>query len=294
LASIQSKLFDILLKLIQKKRFLKFQFATGRFDIFDCPEPPAKISETCDIHRYQVNGRNVFTLKSKLSNSGKHILYLHGGAYVQNFKKPHWDFLAVLVKNLHCTITAPDYPLAPAYTYTDTFAMVIPLYQELISKVAPQDLILMGDSAGAGFALALAQKMQKQQVIQPSQIILLSPWLDLALTNPDISLIDPLDSFLEVESLRKAGKAYAGNTRLDHYLLSPINGPIEGLGKISLFIGSKDILLADARKLTKLAKDQGVNINYFEYADMFHGWMFLNFPESKRAKQQILDLIQSA
>ncbi|GEO07156.1 hypothetical protein AAE02nite_48200 [Adhaeribacter aerolatus] len=244
------------------------------------------------VYKYQVNGRNVFNLGPKHQCAGKHILYLHGGAYVQNFKKPHWDFLALLVKEINCTITAPDYPLAPAFTYVETFAMVEALYQEMILKVNPADFILMGDSAGGGLGLALAQKMKADQVNQPSQIILLSPWLDLTLSNPDIVTIDPKDSFLEVESLQTVGKVYAGDTNPDCYLLSPINGLLEGLGKISIFIGTKDILLADARKFKTLAESKGVCINYYEYADMVHVWMLLNFPESKKAKQQIMDLVR--
>ena len=292
MASIESKLFDILLKLVNKKRFLRLQLAAGRFNLFNCLEPPSNVARTCTIDKNQVDGHNVFTLKPKHTNSGKHILYLHGGAYVQNFKKPHWDFLGLLVKHLNCTVTAPDYPLAPTYTYLETFSMVSQLYQELIGQVNQENFILMGDSAGGGLALALAQKMKKEQVKQPNQIILLSPWLDISLTNPDISYIE--DSFLEVESLQKVGKVYAGNTRLDNYLVSPIHGPLEGLGKISLFIGTKDILLADARKLKKMADSKNIDINYYEYTDMVHVWMLLNFPESRKAKQQIMDLVQQS
>lgn len=292
MASIQSRLFHLLLRLINKKSFLRKQLASGRTNVFESPQPPLKIYAACRVSIREINGHNVFTLSPKNNNSGKHILYLHGGAYVHSFTKPHWEFLAVLVQNLNCTITAPDYPLAPEYTYKDSFAMVIPLYKDLLLKTRPEDLILMGDSAGGGFALALAQKMSDEQVSQPKHIILLSPWLDISLTNQAIKEIEPSDSFLGVEGLQLAGKAFAGGTNPDYYLLSPINGTLEGLGKISLFIGSKEILAADARKLKALAESKGIGINYFEYENMLHVWMLLNFPESKKARQQIFDLIR--
>ncbi len=166
------------------------------------------------------------------------------------------------------------------------------LYRQLISTINPDDLILMGDSAGGGFALALAQKIRNEHLAQPGQIILLSPWLDITLTNPSIRDIDGIDPFLGIETLQQVGKIYAGDVNPDHYLLSPINGSLEKLGKISVFIGSKDILMADTRKLLSLAKSKGIEINHFEYKDMIHDWMFLNFPESKRAKKQIAELIQ--
>ena len=211
---------------------------------------------------------------------------------MQGFNKFHWGFLAELVIRTNCAIIAPDYPLAPAYTYKESFDMVSALYKLLFSTISPDELILMGDSSGGGFALSLAQKMRNEQVSQPKQIILLSPWLDITLTNPDIKIIDHSDPFLGKESLQKAGKLYAGNTNPDHYLLSPINGSLEGLGKLSVFVGSNEILVADARKLKSLAEAKGIDLNYYEYEKMVHAWMLLNFSESKKAKKQIIDLIK--
>lgn len=292
--SIQSKIISFLFRLINKKSFLKKQLNKGRFDLFTCEEPPAKVFINCTIEKYRIDGHKVFTLIPKNNRSTKHILYLHGGAYVQGFVRPHWDFLSLLIDNLKCTITAPDYPLAPTYTYKESFKMVGALYKKLISTVEAKDLILMGDSAGGGFALSLAQMMRIEEIKQPGQIILLSPWLDIGLTNPGIKAIDLIDPFLSVESLRQAGQLYSGGTTPAHYLLSPINGPLEGLGKLSVFIGSSEILVADARKLKELMESRGIDLNYFEYPDMFHVWMLLNLPESKKAKKQILALLKES
>ncbi|HMG68099.1 MAG TPA: alpha/beta hydrolase, partial [Chitinophagaceae bacterium] len=193
-----------------------------------------------------------------------------------------------------CTIAAPDYPLAPDHNYKDSFEMVEALYQQLLDSINSNDLILMGDSAGGGFALALAQKLRNEQGVQPEQIILLSPWLDITLANPDILKIEKDDPYLKKEDLQQAGKLYAGDTSTDDYRLSPVNGSLNDLGKISIFAGSAEILVADARKLKSKAESEGIPISYFEYENMFHAWMFLNLPESNRAKQEIIDLIQSS
>ena len=250
----------------------------------------------CNVQKSYIGNHKVFTLSPKHKKEGvhRHILYFHGGAYVQSFARPHWDFLSLLVNKTNCTITAPDYPLAPVHTYEHTFAMVGELYRSLIEKVNPGEFILMGDSAGGSIALALAQLMQKENKPQAQQIILLSPWLDLSLTNPEIKDIDTSDLFLGVEGLQMAGKAYARDTSPDHYLLSPIYGPLEGLGKISIFMGSRDILVADARKLKNMADAKGIPLNYHEFEGMFHTWMLLNLPESKKAKKLIMELINQS
>lgn len=291
MASIESRLYYFLLRLINKKKFLQLQFAFGRFDFYNSKEPPPETYYQCNIVRRTFHSRNVFTLTPKNAPSGKHILYIHGGAYVQNFVRQHWKFLAMIVEHTQCTITAPDYPLAPQYTYVDSFAMMIPLYREITESSGTSDTILMGDSAGGGFALALAQKASEDGLQQPAKIILLSPWLDITLENPMIGDIDPLDPFLGLAGLKKAGAAYAGKANPRDFMLSPIYGPLHKLAPITIFIGSKDVLVADARKLCNLAKQQGIIINYHEYADMVHVWMFLNFRESKKAQREILALI---
>lgn len=171
--------------------------------------------------------------------------------------------------------------------------MVERLYKQLISETDLRHLILMGDSAGGGFALALLQKLRNDNIPLPERTILLCPWLDITLNNPDIDPIDRHDPFLGRESLQQAGKLYAGGDDPTHYMLSPINGPLEGLGKISVFAGSGEILVADTRKLKSIAASKGIDIDYHEYADMIHTWMLLNFPESDKARRQITDLIKS-
>lgn len=211
---------------------------------------------------------------------------------MQTFNWFHWSLFADLVKRTNCTIIAPDYPLAPAHSYKESFDMVTALYAQVLTEINTKDLILMGDSSGGGFALALAQHLRNCHYVEPGRIVLLSPWLDITLSNPDILKIETADTFLEKKSLQKAGELYARGTDPSHFQLSPINGTLENLGKISLFIGSREILLPDARKLKALAASKNIDLEYFEFPDMVHGWMFLNFPESRDAREKIFALVR--
>jgi acetyl esterase/lipase len=274
-----------------KKRISK-EFLTGNFSKQSCPEPTLNVQLKCEIEKKIISERSVYTLKSKAGLSKLTILYLHGGAYIHNMTRQHWKFLGTLIEQTDCTIVVPDYHLAPEYSYLHSFEMVESLYLEVLQNCKPGNLVLMGDSAGGGFALALAQKLKAENIVQPSQIILLSPWLDLSLMNPDIKAINRYDPFLGIEGLRMAAFAYAGNTNISHYLLSPLNGSITQLGQISLFIGTNDILVADARKLKLKAEENEIKINYYEYPKMIHVWMLLMMPEAKRAKAQIVKLLR--
>ncbi len=292
MVSIQAKALNRILKLANLKKMMGNSVKDGGRGVGKGSKPPNSIYRSLDVEKSQVLGRSVYTLKTKDGLNGKHVLYLHGGAYVYGFSKFHWKFVSQLVQASGHTFVAPDYPLAPKHTYIDSYRMVIPVYKDLVDRVGADNVILMGDSAGGGFALSLAQAMKAEGVDSAAQIIMVSPWLDLELKNEGIKDLESRDPILAVSSLRKAAMSYAGGDSLSNHLLSPINGDLDGLGEISIFIGTNDILLADVRRLKKMAEERGVTIRYFEYADMLHDWVLFSLPESKEAVDQIAALIE--
>jgi acetyl esterase/lipase len=134
--------------------------------------------------------------------------------------------------------------------------------------------------------------MRNDNIPQPSQIILISPWLDITLKNEEIKKENAGDPILDVEGLQRAGLLYAGGDNPSFYMLSPINGPVDDLAPISIFIGTKDLLEADTRKFRKIMEAKGIPLNYFEYEDMLHDWVLYDLPESKQAKEEIFNLIR--
>ncbi|NND78849.1 MAG: alpha/beta hydrolase [Maribacter sp.] len=259
----------------------------------EVPVPaPKSMYKKYDIQESIVNNRKVWTIKPKENASDKIILYLHGGAYVSTIKKYHWKFAEELILKTNATIVIPDYPLAPSSNCENAIDLVGQVYQELLNKHSPENIDLMGDSSGGGLALGFAMYLSKENKPQPNQIILLFPWLDVTMSNEDILEIDKKDKILGIEPLQIAGKAFAGELNLKDYRVSPIYGDFSGLGKISVFIGTHDLLVADCRKLKSLTKASNISMNYFEYPKMFHGWVILtSMKESKVAINQISSLI---
>jgi len=291
--SIQAKLLQFILKHARIKRAVDDALDAQGVKVASAM-PSASMARKFAIDISESCGRRVYTVKTKTGQALRHIFYLHGGAYVLGFSPLHWSLIARLVQDTGCVVVAPDYPLAPRHDYVDTLGMVTPIYRNLVDMAGSGNIILMGDSAGAGLALALAQKMQADGVPSPEQIILLSPWLDLALENKEIAALESKDHVLDVKSLRRAGRAYAGGETLANPLLSPINGNMRGIGAISVFVGTIDVMLPDSRKLKYMAKQQGVAINLVEYLDMPHVWMLFNMPESQSAVKQLVGLINRA
>lgn len=153
-------------------------------------QEPKVIEASVNIDVKQYKGRKVFVATQKNSiQSNLKILYFHGGSYVAEATNEHWDFIEKLVLDTGATVILPDYPLTPKHNYKDVFEMVEPLYREIVEKVDSKNLAVMGDSAGGGLGLALVEKVAKESIEVPEKTILISPWLDVRLTNPKIEEI---------------------------------------------------------------------------------------------------------
>lgn len=289
--SFKSQVFQKMAGLFGVKKIIEKKISKNKLD-----QEPAKISKSIqrnlDITETSKKGRQVWTLKPKENVSEKVILYLHGGAYYWNISKYNWSFAETIINNTNATIVMPDYPLAPAATCNEVYQFVGEVYNELIEEYGSENIILMGESAGGGLALGFAMSLQEENKPQPEQLILLAPWLDVTMSNPDILKVDENDKVLGIEGLQLAGVGYAGEMELDDYKVSPIYGDLSGLPNLSIFIGTHDILIADAKKLKNKAIKSDVSLNYFEYPKMFHVWILsLKLKEAKFAISQITSLI---
>lgn len=254
---------------------------------------PKEVETSCNLKIEQFMGRKIFivTPKDGPKNDLK-ILYFHGGAYVAEATKQHWDFIERLVKDTQCTVIFPDYPLTPKYNYKDVFGMVVPLYREILDKVEEKNLILMGDSAGGGLSLALAERMAQEHAKLPNQIILISPWLDVRLTNPKIDEVQKKDPQLNKETLKLAGIAYASDDGIDSYLVNPIEGDVSSLKNITIFTGTYDILNPDVHVLQEKAKEVGVNVTIKEYEKAYHIWLIDRNNSKELVERAYQDLLQ--
>ena len=239
---------------------------------------PQKANESCDIETKEFMSRKIFIIKPKTEQlSKKVILYFHGGAYVAEATTLHWDFLEKLANDTKSTIVMPDYPLTPKYTYKDVFNMVEPLYKEIISKVDVKNLVMMGDSAGGGITLALAEKISQNNIQLPSKTILISPWLNVTLTNEKIKEVQKNDKDLNKEKLLIAGMSYARDEEgMKSYLVNPINGPLSKLKNVIIYTGTYDILNPDTHLLQEKAKKEGIDIQIKEYEQAPHIWIINN------------------
>lgn len=290
MASWQAKFHEVYLRLTGAKAITNMIDLVYPLDAKHA-KPPWRMKRRHLITAREMQGRTVYTISPRDGHSSAHVYYLHGGAYYNGFIPPHWKFLDDIVTKTKCTVTAPDFPLAPDATVDDIFAMIMPLYQELLAAHGAKNLTVIGDSSGGGMALVLAQKARDAGLEQPKDVVLLSPWLDVTMTNPEISEANRKDPYIGWHACVSAGKRYAQNDDPRRPDISPIYGTLDGLKTITLFIGTHDIMLPDCQKLKHLAAATNVQLHYVEYKDMIHDWMMLTLPESETARNEICAII---
>ena len=98
------------------------------------------------------NGMQVFTIGDENAKNT-----IHGGAYVNELNYQHLLYCLKLSRKLDAYVLLPVYSLAPLHSANETYDMITPLYEKLISK---NNLTLMGDSAGGGFVLSFCQYLK--------------------------------------------------------------------------------------------------------------------------------------
>lgn len=260
--------------------------------ISDQPFAKPKLSQ--EVTETWVDGMQVFTWNDKQDPNQKVLFYIHGGAYVAQPTPQHFSALDNLSKVLDAKVVFPIYPKAPAYTYEDAFPKMETLYKQVLAQTAdPRNITLMGDSAGGGFSLGFAMYTRDHELPQPKDIILLSPWLDVATDNPEVANYEAVDPMLSAWGLNRDGELWAnGRANMDNPYVSPIYGDFDGLGKISIFVGTHEIFLPDNQKLHDLLTQQGIDHNYIEADKMNHVYAIFPIPEAKEAQEQIVDIIQ--
>lgn len=255
--------------------------------------PPRSLRRLCEVTERQVLGQNTYTLVPRARSSGWHMVYTHGGAFVNPLVRAHWQIVEQLVRVTGATVTVPLYPLAPEHTHVAAFPMLERVYRDLLQRVNADRIVLLGDSAGGNLALTQALLYRSQGLPLPAHIILLSPWLDLTMSNPEALAIEPRDVMLRCAELAEWGRWWAGSEDPRAPFLSPLFADLEGLPPIQIYQGTDDVFLPDARALRDRISARGGPVRLWETADAFHVFMGATFtPEARAVFRQIAESLQ--
>ncbi|MDH2416157.1 alpha/beta hydrolase fold domain-containing protein [Nocardioides sp. CER19] len=243
------------------------------------PLVPKRVASRFVVDEFVAGHGRVATVSPRRSVG--HFFFLHGGGYTM--QDMHWGFLGQLLEQ-HFTVSLVDYPLAPEYTVTQTVPMVVDAWSEVLRRSAGEAMTVLGDSAGAGLALVLAQELLSSGVPAPTRTVLLSPWLNLVLDDKATLDLAERDPLLNLDALHGAARLYAGGRVLSEPALSPINGPLDDLGDLLVFSGTRDLLFPQASELSRRAAGaSGTSVDLRVIPGLLHDWALIPYlPETRR------------
>ena len=257
--------------------------------------PPKSFNKKFDVTEIKEESCRYFRITPQ--NATKRIvLFIHGGGYVMEIDQIHWSAVKKIALQTNSTVIVPIYPLMPEHNCQEAFHMIGEVYQNILQKAKSDDVVMVGDSAGAQIVLSFCQELLKKGISQPRRMVLLSPPLDFA---PSDELwkkyreIDKIDPMISINIINFVEKYWVGNTPMKNYHISPINGDFKGFPPIDVFFGTKEFLYACADQLKNKAEENQVAINLHIGEGMMHVWpYFMVSKESKAAMSEIINIIQ--
>ena len=240
-----------------------------------------------EVTQYKVSDMQVFEVAAK-DDSSPIVLYIHGGAYLNNFMPLHWSAMAEWAETTGCGIVAPNYPLLYRFTAKDAHPLMMQLYRQLLERFPARRIIVMGDSAGGGFTLALAQELKADSINLPHRLILISPWVDIS-GGDDV--LQEKDSFLSNEVLRRVGADWADTLDTHDPIVSPLYGDMQGLPPTDLYTGTWEVFYTDIVKAYDKMKAAGVDAHLHVKKKLGHVYPLWPCPEGKKARKEIAKAI---
>ena len=243
-------------------------------------EPPWKCPEMFTMTTISMEHFTMEWLELKENpNEQKVILQLHGGGYIGAMRNAYRMFAGLYNEvSKGMSVLTIDYRVAPENPYPATLEDAVSAYQWLLGQGwFAEDIIVAGDSAGGGLAMALCHYLKEHGMQLPCGIVAMSPWTDLMASGESYDTNyerDPL--FGNTRDSLIYNKDYVGDhDPMDAYI-SPLYGDFRGFPPMLIQVGSYEMLLSDSVSVASKARHQGVKVRLSIYDGMFHIFQMLS------------------
>ena len=241
------------------------------------------------------------TLKNPKIPDPMILLHLHGGGYFSGSAEMYRAFVSNLCKKLQVHAYCISYRLVPEHPYPAALNDAFTTYKWLLEEksIPAERIIILGDSAGGGLALALLHRIGKNSLAQPKCAICISPWTDLTLSNDSYVTNRENDAFFNFTNLEESARLYIGKDTAENPEISPIFADFSSFPPIFLQVGSTEMLLNDSTVIAEKMKKQGVSVKVDIWEGLFHDFLIFSrmpvigklTPEFKQATKNIKQFI---
>jgi len=222
--------------------------------------------------------------------SGRVLLYLHGGGYVIGSIHTHRDLAGRLSRAAAARVLLIDYRLAPEHPQPAAVEDATAAYRWLLRNGAtPARTVIAGDSAGGGLTVAALVALRDAGEPLPAAGVCLSPWVDLEGIGESMTTRASVDPIVQRPGLLWFANLYLGGAHPRTPLAAPLYADLHGLPPLFIHVGTAETLLDDATRLADRAKAAGVDVTLEAWEEMIHVWHLFAamLPEGQQAIERL-------
>jgi acetyl esterase/lipase len=223
------------------------------------------------------------------------VLYLHGGGYVLGSVATHRQLAARISAAGDASVLLLEYRLAPEHPFPAAVDDAVDAYRWLLDQGrSPAEVVIAGDSAGGGLAVATLVAVRDAGLPLPAAAVCLSPWADLELVGPSMEANAATDRLLGFAVLADMRDAYLGGRDPREPLASPIHADLAGLPPLYLQVSASECLHDDAARLAEIVTAAGGDVTVDRWDGLLHVFqLFATLPETTDAMTRIGDFIRA-
>ncbi len=220
------------------------------------------------------------------------VVYLHGGGYRLGAARSWVSFATSVAAAADTQVVIVDYRLAPEHPFPAALHDAAAVFDAVVADHTGP-LLVAGDSAGGGLAVALTVAASQSGQPLPDGLIVLSPWVDLTLGSDTFATRAATDQFFPKDSAAEAAESYLQGADARDPLASPLLADLTGFPKTLIFAGGAETLLGDGLSLCTALVTAGASVEAHFPAGMQHVWptLFPDLPESIDAMAAITRFI---
>ncbi|SAK46942.1 alpha/beta hydrolase domain-containing protein [Caballeronia temeraria] len=225
------------------------------------------------------------------------ILYLHGGGYYFCSPRSHRAITFGLATRANASVFSLDYRLAPEHRFPAALDDSVAAYRRMLDDDVPaRSIVIAGDSAGGGLALATLLALRDARDPLPAAAVLFSPWTDLSCSGESMRTNDGRDPMYHASVFPKVAAQYLGAADARHPYASPVFGDFEGLSPLLIQVGDTELLLDDATRVATRARAAGVRVELEIWRNVPHIFQIWApfMPEARDALAHAAAFIEAA
>jgi monoterpene epsilon-lactone hydrolase len=245
------------------------------------------LPEGISVETIDAGGVPAERLTGRRSVPGRTVLYLHGGGYAIGSTVSHRHVAGAIVEAGEASLVVPNYRLAPEHPYPAAVHDALACYHWLLDQGQdPAQLVVAGDSAGGGLALATMISARDQGLPLPAAAVLISPWVDLAGTGETLATLEARDPIVQKAGLLDMARQYLGERDPRTPLASPLYADLSGLPPLLIQVGSEEVLLDDSLRIQHRAREHGLETTLEVWDEMIHVWHFFH-PQLEEGREAL-------